>query len=308
MCTQPYKLRAKNKNWYFVPCGTCYDCVKKRRASWTVRNLVEYEYSRVAYFVTLTYDDDKISLLDLEPQTDLYLPNRKHYQNFLKRVRKALAPARVRYFLCHEYGSNTFRPHYHVIFYLDEDIKLKNSFFRDKWMYGNTVTDRLNQSRIHYTSKYLQKSTYRHNMQKLSYLLHQGIYDYTRFTDELKRLIIYKHSFIRCSRSPAIGAQILKEKWFVDYVKNYAKTHGNYPNFNRFGANYPLPRYYIKEIFTEEERALYCQDYEHVYHKELKEEAEDFGCTPAELRKMYEDMSDRKIKNLEDVVNFKDLF
>lgn len=57
-------------------------------------------------FITLTYDDE-------------HLPHRgqlthKHFQDFLKRLRKQIAPNRVRFYMGGEYGSKNFRPHYHA--------------------------------------------------------------------------------------------------------------------------------------------------------------------------------------------------
>lgn len=40
--------------------------------------------------------------------------NPKHLQDFLKRFRRNLAPMRVRFYACGEYGDETQRPHYHI--------------------------------------------------------------------------------------------------------------------------------------------------------------------------------------------------
>lgn len=57
-------------------------------------------------FVTLTYSDDAIP-------HDLSL-NPKHIQDWLKRLRKAVSPEKIRYFAVGEYGDQTERPHYHL--------------------------------------------------------------------------------------------------------------------------------------------------------------------------------------------------
>lgn len=38
-------------------------------------------------------------------------------QLFIKRLRKAVSPSKLRFFLCGEYGEHTFRPHYHMILF-----------------------------------------------------------------------------------------------------------------------------------------------------------------------------------------------
>lgn len=305
MCMYPIKMK-KNDEFFFIPCGKCYDCIKKKRSAWTARNMLEYKYSNSAYFVTLTYDDDKINNLDYELQTDLYLPNRLHYQGFMKRLRKRLDPIKVRYFMCHEYGTKTFRPHYHLILYFNEDFKLKNSFVQNLWSYGFTYTDPLNQARIHYVSKYLSKATYRYGLQKLDYMLHEGVFNYDDFVVEMKRYIIYKNSFIRCSRDPAIGSQILQDDKFVSYVRGYVNKYGHYPNLSIDGAVFPMPRYFILHMFSDEERAALCNDYEKSYNDELEYEASKLHTTKDRLRSDYLKLSNRRVKDLEKAISIKD--
>lgn len=42
---------------------------------------------------------------------------KRHHQLFLKRVRRALEPGVLRFFLCGEYGDNGGRPHYHALLF-----------------------------------------------------------------------------------------------------------------------------------------------------------------------------------------------
>lgn len=63
-------------------------------------------------FVTLTYDDDHVP-------ADLSL-HYEDYQLFMKRVRRRFASARVRFYMCGEYGELFGRPHFHsCLFGLD---------------------------------------------------------------------------------------------------------------------------------------------------------------------------------------------
>lgn len=57
-------------------------------------------------FVTLTYDEQHL------PEGSTLRP--ADLQRFLKRFRKSIAPAKIRYFAVGEYGDQTQRPHYHL--------------------------------------------------------------------------------------------------------------------------------------------------------------------------------------------------
>lgn len=60
-------------------------------------------------FATLTYDDDHL------PEGGSL--DRRAFPLFLKRLRKSIEPAKVRYFHCGEYGERSGRPHYHALFF-----------------------------------------------------------------------------------------------------------------------------------------------------------------------------------------------
>lgn len=60
-------------------------------------------------FLTLTYDDAHLPSGGVLSKRDVVL--------FFKRLRKDVAPQLVRYFVCGEYGSVGFRPHYHVLLF-----------------------------------------------------------------------------------------------------------------------------------------------------------------------------------------------
>lgn len=69
-------------------------------------------------FITLTYNEANIPAgLDHD-----------HFQRFMKRLRKKYAPARVRFYMCGEYGSELQRPHFHACLF--------NMEFKDKTYWG----------------------------------------------------------------------------------------------------------------------------------------------------------------------------
>lgn len=60
-------------------------------------------------FVTLTYDEDHC------PED--YSLRKRDFQLFMKKLRKEIAPKRVRFFHCGEYGEEGLRPHYHALLF-----------------------------------------------------------------------------------------------------------------------------------------------------------------------------------------------
>jgi len=91
-----------------VPCGNCAFCAATKRSDWALRLHYEQKLHYGSKFVTLTYSDN--NLVYEKGNSQLV---KKHLQDWFKRVRKA--GYKFRYYAVGEYGSKTFRPHYHVI-------------------------------------------------------------------------------------------------------------------------------------------------------------------------------------------------
>lgn len=98
-----------------VPCGNCDGCMLARASSWAVRATHELASMNGkkrkhadSIFLTLTYDDDNL------PSDNLV--SVEEAQKFLKRLRSKIQTP-IRYMLCGEYGSQTYRPHYHALIF-----------------------------------------------------------------------------------------------------------------------------------------------------------------------------------------------
>lgn len=102
-------------------CRKCLPCLVTRRQEWTARLLLEMKYNLRIYYVTLTYNQ-----VHLPPRESL---SRKDLRNFLKRLRKN-TNARLRYFACGEYGDKSGRPHYHILFFTNDVLRVE--YGRDK--------------------------------------------------------------------------------------------------------------------------------------------------------------------------------
>lgn len=92
-----------------VPCGRCIGCRLERSRQWATRLIHENRFHDESAFITLTYDEQHI------PENGSL--NKKHFQDFMKRLRRRSGYAKVRFFHAGEYGERFGRPHYHAIIF-----------------------------------------------------------------------------------------------------------------------------------------------------------------------------------------------
>lgn len=128
-CTYPFDARFRSPlvkqcvtNFVEIPCGKCIGCRIEYSRQWANRMMLELEYHDSAYFVTLTYNDDHVpralfSDLHTGEAFESLTLCKRDVQLFFKRLRKAFPDDKIRFYLAGEYGSNTFRPHYHAIIF-----------------------------------------------------------------------------------------------------------------------------------------------------------------------------------------------
>lgn len=229
-----------------VPCGKCEACRNDDSLSWRIR-LKEHFFSSVnAFFVTLTYTDDKLPFkqltLDNGRVTWHESVDKKDCQKFFKRLRKRFEDnfkkqeESFSYFLVSEYGPTTFRPHYHaILFNLPElsnipevqDFKITEEIYK-LWGNGFVKVDRCNEARIAYCTKYMSCVT-----QIPSYL------------PKPFRLI-----------SKGMGKSYLNHLELIRWHKNQLASYYQDGKFK-----FKLPKYYKDKIFDENEKELMRQLY-----------------------------------------------
>lgn len=100
--------------YIYIPCGKCVGCRSDNAKMWSVRAIKEFHMNRDNSFITLTYDDNSTVVND-DPLCLCSL-RYKHFQNFMKRLRKATG-AKIRYLVCGEYGTQNGRAHFHAILF-----------------------------------------------------------------------------------------------------------------------------------------------------------------------------------------------
>lgn len=91
-----------------LACGRCIGCRVRKAQEWTARLVHEASLHLHSQFLTLTYAD-----AELPPGESLCL---RDVQLFMKRLRKKYGEG-LRFYLCGEYGDQTWRPHYHALIF-----------------------------------------------------------------------------------------------------------------------------------------------------------------------------------------------
>lgn len=127
-----YKKVLDGKQGYFkpggyhqVPCGKCAFCLTNKRSGWMFRVVHEMRNQKVpGYFLTLTYDEKHVKRVGPLGQLSLRFYD---VQLYLKRIRKANYYAK--YICVGEYGTETQRPHYHMLLWTDAP----SSFLERNW-------------------------------------------------------------------------------------------------------------------------------------------------------------------------------
>lgn len=105
-----------------LPCRKCVGCRLSKSREWANRVVMEQLYHTDCWFLTLTYDDDHLPpSYPVDPATGEILSVhatlvKSDLQGFLKRLRFN-SGQQIRYFAAGEYGSQTYRPHYHLLLF-----------------------------------------------------------------------------------------------------------------------------------------------------------------------------------------------
>ena len=134
-----------------IPCGTCFQCLKRKRLEWSFRLLQEIQQHKESTFVTLTFDDKYLQEFKDNPKRPLML--------YIDRLRKHLG-YRPRYWFISELGDDvkhTGRLHFHGIFFGTSKKDFPFDVQRGKWKYGNVWLGYVNFKTANYITKYMLK-------------------------------------------------------------------------------------------------------------------------------------------------------
>ena len=215
------KNKYSNNEYIDIPCGRCVGCRLDYSRDWATRCMLEAQYHSRTMFLTITYDDEHVPHSSyVQPETgeirDILTLSPRDFTLFMKRLRYYYFEKykkELRFFACGEYGSSTFRPHYHaIVFNLDlDDLKevkksrsgfpLYQSDLVDKaWDKGYVLLSDNNWQTSAYTARYIMKKQ-------------KG--DDADFYDEYN----VEPEFVRMSRMPGIARQ-----YYDDHKKDIYKN------------------------------------------------------------------------------------
>lgn len=255
MCSSPIRLKQVQID---VPCGKCVACLARRISGWSFRLLQEELVSTSSFFITFTYDTDHV------PITGKGFMNldKKHLQLFFKRLRKRHGKGKkITYYAVGEYGSDRYRPHYHVLLFnsrlsdLIGDryagqvarglLKLdgKFRFTCNLWPHGSITVGQVTSASVGYCLKYLMKES--------RIPLHRN-------DDRLKEFQL---------QSKGLGASYMSDairRWHLADPSNryYAPLLG--------GSRIALPRYFKDKLFTPLQRESIALDMRETMEEKLK--------------------------------------
>lgn len=297
-----------------ISCGCCMECLLQRSNHWATRIYMESKTHAKNCFITLTYAPEHL------PSNGRHMTLRKkHIQDFIKRLRYH-AGTEISYFCAGEYGSRTFRPHYHLIVHgwEPEDLKLhsfsktNNKMFSSKqvekiWGMGFASIEELNYKTACYTARYCQK---KNGIGKIKREYTGEFYPEEK-TDErngqtfiqnrnvLKTSQFDKYGrekeFIVMSKKPAIGLRYWEEN-----KEKIKRNMGIFININGQVILKPIPRYF-KKIWEKENQEEYLKA-EYKWRTKQAEQNKDKLLKNISLNKKFMDES-LLVDNLEKRLN-----
>ncbi|QXP07946.1 MAG: replication initiator protein [Arizlama microvirus] len=231
MCISQIKLKTGD----IVPCGRCPACKARRVSAWSFRLQQEEKNSDNSHFITLTYDTKNLKF----SKTGKPTLDRRDFQNFIKSLRRKQPPGfkSVKYYAAGEYGSKTFRPHYHVILF---NVELTTIQFA--WPHGQIHYGKVTPASIGYSLKYISKRKF-----------NKG--------DDRKPECQYV--------SKGMGAAYLTanmKKWHKSHLEK--KMYCTLPD----GKKIAMPRYYKDKIYSLEERLKI----RHHFQNEMDKKEQEF--------------------------------
>lgn len=213
-----------NDNWegkmyISLPCQKCLYCQEQYSKQWAMRCVLEAElYGQNNCFVTLTYNEENKSKDGLLVKKDAQL--------FLKRLRKKYPNQKIRYFMAGEYGSKSYRPHFHIVLFNYKPQDLCNS-----WKDGKTTLWRSAEVEKLWGKGFVSVGT----------VMEIGAMKYTAKYLTKTRVLPQKYKqapeYVQASTSPGIAYE-----WYLQNWEKLWETQGVWIQCKK----YSVPKYFKK--------------------------------------------------------------
>lgn len=194
-------------------CGQCMPCRINKHRVWVTRLVLEASV-QPSFFITLTYAPEHL------PKEGL---SKQHCQEYLRRLRRLVAPRTVRYFCVGEYGERFGRPHYHLALF----GALVPREIVQAWPFGIVDVRLLARDSASYICGYIMKGNTKSS---------EGVAPGQ--TPEFRLM----------SRKPGIGATAATQM-ASSSAKNWWTPKGDVPDSVKMeGRDYPLGRYLREQL------------------------------------------------------------
>lgn len=235
-----------------VPCGRCLGCFLERSRQWAIRCWHESQLHDHNAYLTLTYRPESL------PAGGTLV--KKHFQDFMKRLRKAREyrdhfrntwRLPISYFHCGEYGEDLGRPHYHALifnthfpdmrFYKNNaqgDPLYKSEELEQLWGHGSCLIGAVTFKSAAYCARYIMK--------KVTGDLAPAHYSSTDL--ETGEIASKLPEYITMSLRPAIGKRWLEQFQGDVYPDDFVVVDG--------GRKAKPPAYYDKQLPPERLREI----------------------------------------------------
>lgn len=227
-----------------LPCRKCIGCRLAKSREWANRVVMEQLYHDESWFVTLTYDDEHLPpAYPVDEATGEILSVhstlvKKDFQDFMKRLRFHSCQ-KIRYFASGEYGSQSYRPHYHALIFglhLD-DLEVVSHNFCGTPYYTSSLIEKCWPFGIHIIGQVTwQSAAYvaRYTMKKATHGFDKRYYDVAGIESEFQTM----------SRVPGLARQ-----YYDDHPELFDYQYYNVSTPQ--GGRRMYPPEYFRKLFAE---------------------------------------------------------
>lgn len=181
-------------------------CRLERSRQWALRCVHEAQLHEDNSFITLTYSDEHL------PHGGTLI--KKHFQDFMKRLRRHFDGKKISYYHCGEYGESSRRPHYHALLFglrfndqlpykkgADGSVVYTSQLLSEMWLKGFCTVGAVTFESAAYVARYVLK--------KMTGPAAAGHYQVIDEDGEIHQL---QPEYVTMSLKPAIG-----KDWYAEF-------------------------------------------------------------------------------------------